>query len=203
MHTFIYEYMMDLVAPALSQKPAFVTYFVARGVPRPCYIPEGFDSQGKTTLLQHRRGMPNVCAVGGTDGRRAAKAAGSASAADQRASRSGRRDQKAPTASMDSTFARGSISVATKWTQHTQLRNLETLSGIHPFFPSTRTDFRRQGGLGLVGRSSARRCATFSYVLCKILEKAATSYDSITEACEHLSAFFFTHLSASADRGGP
>ena len=48
MHTFIYEYMMDLVAPlvapALSQKPAFVTYFVARGAPRPCYIPEGFDS---------------------------------------------------------------------------------------------------------------------------------------------------------------
>ena len=40
--------MMDLVAPlvapALSQKPAFVTYFVARGAPRPCYIPEGFDS---------------------------------------------------------------------------------------------------------------------------------------------------------------
>ena len=48
MHTFIYEYMMDLVAPlvapALSQKPAVVTYFVARGAPRPCYIPEGFDS---------------------------------------------------------------------------------------------------------------------------------------------------------------
>ena len=48
MHTFIYEYMMDLVAPlvapALSQKPAFVTYFVARGAPRPCYIPKGFDS---------------------------------------------------------------------------------------------------------------------------------------------------------------
>ena len=52
MHTFIYEYMMDLVAPlvapALSQKPAFVTYFVARGAPRPsstgcstvrCYSP--------------------------------------------------------------------------------------------------------------------------------------------------------------------
>ena len=53
MHTFIYEYMMDLVAPALSQKPAFVTYFVARGAPRPCYIPEGFDSLPSHKL--HRR----------------------------------------------------------------------------------------------------------------------------------------------------
>ena len=33
-------YMMDLVAPALS---FFVTNFVARGAPRPCYKAEGFD----------------------------------------------------------------------------------------------------------------------------------------------------------------
>ena len=38
------DLVAPLVAPALSQKPAFVTYFVARGAPRPCYIPEGFDS---------------------------------------------------------------------------------------------------------------------------------------------------------------
>ena len=43
--TFVarHYYMMDLVVPALSQKPLFVTNFVARGAPRPCYKAEGFD----------------------------------------------------------------------------------------------------------------------------------------------------------------
>ena len=36
-------YMMDLVASGLLQKPVFVTNFVARGAPRPCYKAEGFD----------------------------------------------------------------------------------------------------------------------------------------------------------------
>ena len=44
MYTFIYyDYTMDLVAPALSQKPIFVTNFVAQWAPRPCYKAEGFD----------------------------------------------------------------------------------------------------------------------------------------------------------------
>ena len=44
--TFVarHYYMMDLVAPALSQKPIFVTNFVARGAPRLRYKAEFFDS---------------------------------------------------------------------------------------------------------------------------------------------------------------
>ena len=40
--TFVarHYYMMDLVAPALSQKPIFVTNFVAREAPRLCYKAE-------------------------------------------------------------------------------------------------------------------------------------------------------------------
>ena len=46
LQTFVarHYYMMDLVAPALSQKPIFVTNFVARGAPRLCYKAEFFDS---------------------------------------------------------------------------------------------------------------------------------------------------------------
>ena len=40
---FVSNLMIDLIAPALSQKPLFITNFVARGAPRPCYKAEGFD----------------------------------------------------------------------------------------------------------------------------------------------------------------
>ena len=53
---------MDLVAPSLSQKPIFVTNFVAQWAPRPCYKAEGFDplpydnsDTGETNHSYHRR----------------------------------------------------------------------------------------------------------------------------------------------------
>ena len=45
LQTFVarHYYMMDLVAPALSQKPIFATNLVAPGALWPCYKAEGFD----------------------------------------------------------------------------------------------------------------------------------------------------------------
>ena len=64
--TFVAQhyYVMDLVAPALSQKPICVTNFVVRGAPRPCYKTEGFDPlpYNRTTLPVYRT-LQSPCGI--------------------------------------------------------------------------------------------------------------------------------------------